>query len=181
VTHFYLFDYAPLNRPVPMRIFISHLATVAVPTMVISSHVALNKVDSGATSQLNQYISQVLAMSTGATDPPNKPLGLHFVVKEKIFRGTNMKFFCCPVQLLLEDASGETKLCQPMWTDKSLRAKVNRKVKFGTQKRSVIRLVDFKVVVHPPAPAGYVILIRSYDVVKKDVDEDAYERWLLEP
>jgi hypothetical protein len=42
-------------------------------------------------------------------------------------------------------------------------------------------LVDFKVVVHPPAPAGYVILVRSYDVVKKDVDEDAYERWLLEP
>jgi hypothetical protein len=164
-----------------MRIFISHLAIVAVPTMVISSHVALNKVDSGATSQLNQYISEVLAMSTGATDPPNKPLGLHFVVKEKIFRGTNMKFFCCPIQLLLEDASGETKLCQPMWTDKSLRAKVNRKVKFGTQKRSVIRLGDFKVVVHPPAPAGYVILIRSYDVVKKDVDEDAYERWLLEP
>jgi hypothetical protein len=57
---------------------------------------------------------------------------------------------------------------------------VNRKAKIGVKKLSVIRLDDFSVVAHQKAPAGYLIFIRSYDVVKKDVDHDVYDRWRME-
>jgi hypothetical protein len=85
----------------------------------------------------------------------------------------------CPVQLLLRDGSGQTKLCQPVWTDPTLRTKVNRKVKVGTKKLSVIRLDDFNAVSHEKSPSGYVFFIRSYLVVKKDVDEEVYQRWIM--
>jgi hypothetical protein len=107
------------------------------------------------------------------------PLGFHFLVAEKIFRGTNMPLLCCPIQLLLRDGRGETILCQPVWSDKTLHSKVNRKVKFGTKKYSVIRLDNFGVLADPKASSGYVFLIRSYQVVKKDIDEEAYRRWAM--
>jgi hypothetical protein len=59
-----------------------------------------------------------------------KPVGLHFVVGDKI--------------------SGHTH---------TLRAKVNRKVKVGTKKFSVVRLDDFNAVADNKSPSGSVFLI----------------------
>jgi hypothetical protein len=149
--------------------------------MAISSHVALNKVSAGGIGELDAYITKALEARSVVGEPDAvRPVGLHFVVDDKIFRGTNHKFLCCPVQLLLRDGSGQTKLCTPVWTHQTLRAKVNRKVKVGTKKLSVIRLDDFNAVAHDKSPSGHVFLIRSYLVVKKDVDEDAYLRWRTE-
>jgi hypothetical protein len=147
--------------------------------MAISSYVALNKVTAGGVIELDVYITKVLEArrTVGAPDVV-KPVGLHFVVDDKIFRGTNLKFLCCPVQLLLLDGSGQTKLATPVWTHSTLRSKVNRKVKVGTKKFSVIRLDDFNAVEDNKSPSGSVFLIRSYLVVKKEVDEEVYHRWM---
>jgi hypothetical protein len=147
--------------------------------MVLSSHAALNKVQAGGMRELNDYITQSLDNSINAANVV-KPEGLHFVVADKVFRGTKNKFWCCPITFLLRDGSGETMLCQPMWTVDFPRAKMNRKVKVATKKFSVIRLDDFKVTPHEPSPSGYVFFILGYSVVKKDVEEDAYRRWILE-
>jgi hypothetical protein len=149
--------------------------------MVLSSHSALNKVGGGSTRQLNDYITQQLASPSMVVDGSNsKPAGLHFVVLEKIFKGTNQPYVSCPIQFLLRDSTGDTILCQPVWTEKSLRSKVNRKAKVGVKKHSVIRLDDFSVVAHKKALSGFHIFIRSYLVVKKDIEIEAYQRWNLE-
>jgi len=148
--------------------------------MVLSSHAALNKVGIGSTRELNEYITQQLAGPSMSGEGCTKPLGLHFVVEDKIFKGTNQPHISCPIQFLLRDRTPETKLCQPVWTEKSLRSKVNRKARVGVKKHSVIRLDDFSVVPHKKASSGYLLFIRSYLVVKKDVDKEAYQRWLLE-
>lgn len=57
---------------------------------------------------------------------------------------------------------------------------MNRKARFGVKKRSVIRVDDYSVVRHENAVSGYVVFLRSYLVVKKEVDEEAYHRWLRE-
>jgi hypothetical protein len=146
--------------------------------MVLSSHAALNKIGAGSMHELNHYISQRIDSSVDAADLV-KPVGLHFMIEDKIFKGTNQPFFSCPIQFLLRDQTPETKLCQPVWTDPSLRSKVNRKAKVGVKKHSVIRLDDFSVVAHKKSLAGYLVFIRSYHVIKKDVDSDAYERWIM--
>jgi hypothetical protein len=48
------------------------------------------------------------------------------------------------------------------------------------KKHSFIHLDDFSIVAHEKATDGYVVLIRNYHVVKKDVDDDAYQRWITE-
>lgn len=128
--------------------------------------------------ELNDYITFCLATSTTAGDV-TKPVGLHFVLVDKIFKGTNQPYISCPIQFLLRDHTPETKLCQPVWTQPSMRGKVNRKAKVGVKKHSVIRLDDFSVVVHQKAPCGYLLFIRSYKVVKKDVDQHAFEQWIM--
>jgi hypothetical protein len=132
--------------------------------MAISSHVALDKVTAGGVVELDVYITKVLEArrTVGAPDVV-KPTGLHFVVGDKIFRGTNLKFLCCPVQLLLRDGSGQTKLGRtPVWAHSTPQSKVNWKVKVGTKKFSVIRLDDFNAVADNKSPSGSVFLIRSY-------------------
>ena len=147
----------------------------------ISSHAALNKVGSGSMTELKDYITRRLACpSTSADVRTGMPVGLHFVILEKLFKGTNQPFISCPIQFLLGDQTSQSLLCQPVWTEPSLRSKVNRKAKVGVQKLSVIRLDDYSVVAHKNAPLGYLLFIRSYIVVKKDVDEEAYNRWSLE-
>jgi hypothetical protein len=127
--------------------------------------------------ELNRFISLSLAGSTPASDLV-KPVGLHFCVEDKIFKGTNQPFLSCPIQFLLRDrTSPERKLCQPVCTERSHRSKVFRKAKVGVKKHSVIRLDDFSIVAHKKAPNGYILFIRSYYVVKKVVDNDAYQRW----
>jgi hypothetical protein len=74
------------------------------------------------------------------------------------------------------DSSGQTKLGTPVWTHSTLWAKVDRKVKVGTKKFSVIQLDDFNAIADNKSPSGSVFLIRSYLVVKKEVDEEAYHR-----
>jgi hypothetical protein len=146
---------------------------------IICSHAALNKIQSGAMRELNDYIGHRLDKTVGASEPP-KPLGLHFLVQDKIFKGTNQPFVSCPIQLLLSNRSLETKLCQPVWTDATKRSKVNRKVRMGVKRHSVIRLDDFSVVAHAKYISGSVFFIRKFTVVKKDVDDDAYLRWITE-
>jgi hypothetical protein len=112
------------------------------------------------------YITKVLEArrTVGAPDVV-KPVGL-------------LKFLCCPVQLLLRNGSGQTKLgTPPVWTHSTLRSKVNQKVKVGTKKFFVIRLDDFNAVADNKSPSGSVFLIRSYLVVKKEVDKEGYHRW----
>ena len=53
---------------------------------------------------------------------------------------------------------GETKLCQPVWTNPSQRSAVNRKAKVGVKKHSAIRLDNCSVVFHQKAPSGYLFL-----------------------
>lgn len=148
--------------------------------MVISSFNALNKIEAGSILELNDYITWTLDSSPDKSDYSEKPVGLHFLVDEKIFKGTNQPFVSCPIQLRLRDRSPETKLCQPVWTDSNQRSKVNREVKVGVKKHSVIRVDDFSVVPHKKASSGYLIFIHSYLVVKKIVDDDACERWRQE-
>jgi hypothetical protein len=147
--------------------------------MVLSSYSALNMIGSGSMRELNHYISNRLDGSVRPADVV-KPVGLHFVVQDKIFIATNQPRLVCPINFLLGDQTVETKLCRPVFTELCLRCKVNRKAKIGVKKLSVIRLDDFSVVAHEKAPAGYLIFIRSYDVVKKDVDHDVYDRWRME-
>ena len=145
--------------------------------MVLSSFNALNKIEAGGMRELNTYIT--CSLDSKESDM-TKPLGLHFLVEEKIFKGTNQPFVSCPIQFRLRDRSSETKLCQPVWTDPSQRSKVNRKARVGVKKLSVIRLDDYSVVRHKNALSGYCFFIRSYLVVKKDVDKQAYERWRMD-
>lgn len=128
--------------------------------------------------ELNDYISRQL--KSAVVESNQKPGGLHFLVEEKIFKGTNQPFVSCPIQFRLRDRNPQTLLCQPVWTKSSLRCKVNRQAKIGVKKHSVIRLDDFSVVVHSKSPLGYIFFLREYQVIKKDVDKDAYERWLVQ-
>ena len=173
----------------PSRLITQHLllnrnstnSTLLVPSiMVISSFNALNKIEAGGMRELNDYITWRLDCSTNKADDTVKPVGLHFLIEEKIFKGTNQPFVSCPIQFRLRDRSPETKLCQPVWTEASHRSKVNKKARVGVKKHSVIRLDDFLVVPHKKALSGYIFFIRNYLVVKRDVDQDAYDRWLLE-
>ncbi len=144
--------------------------------MVLSSYAALNKIGAGNMRELNDYIALCLDSPLTIADVV-KPTGLHFVLQDKIFMGTNNPLISCPIQFLLRDQSNETKLCKVVWTERSLRSQVNRKARVGVKKHSVIRLDDFTVVPYNKASTGYLILIRSYQVLKKDVDEDAYQKW----
>ena len=144
--------------------------------MVMSSFNALNKIEAGGMKELNDYI--VGRIDGTITPRDEKPCGFHFLVEEKIFKGTNQPFVSCPIQFCLRGSTSETKLvCQPVWTENSQRSIVLRKAKWGVKKHSVIRLDDFTVAVREGAPSGYHFFIRSYVVVKKSVDDDAYERW----
>lgn len=145
--------------------------------MVLSSHTALNKVGAGSMIELNEHITRKLAALRGEADCGPKPLGLHFVVEDKMFIGSDHPRLSCPIQFLLRDRTNETKIFKPMWTEQSLRAKVMRKAKVGVKIHSVIRLDDFTLVVHKKAPSGYLLFIGSYLVVKKDVDMEACKRW----
>jgi hypothetical protein len=178
IIYTYMFIFPTVYSNLLFFHFLYFLLALQHSTMVVSSYVALNKIDHGGVRALNGYIARVLGRPTTLPDD-GMPLRFHFLVAEKFFRGTNMPLLCCPIQLLLRDGRGETILCQPVWSDKTLRSKVNRKVKFGTKKYSVIRLDDFGVLADPKASSGYVFLIRSYQVVKKDIDEEAYHRWAL--
>lgn len=146
--------------------------------MVISSFNALNKIEGGSMRELNHYITERVKGSIVAD--AEKPSGLHFLVEEKIFKGANQPFVSCPIQFLLRGRSPETKLCQPVWTDPRQRSTVNKKARVGVQKHSVIRLDDMSVVVHDKAACGYLLFIRSYQVVKKNVDDDAFQRWVVD-
>jgi hypothetical protein len=148
--------------------------------MVVSSHAALNKIDADGMRELKEYITHMLDPSNERTEAMAMPAGLHFVVADKIFMGTNQPNFSCPIRLLVTDQTTETEICQPVWTEGSMRSKVNRKAKVGVKKRSVICLDDCRVVAHEKASSGYLLFLRSYQVIKKDVDQDAYERWLME-
>jgi hypothetical protein len=157
-------------KPSPHRHFF--LLPVIVLIMVLSSHAALNKRGAASMRELNHCISHRIDSSVDTADLV-KPVGLHFMIEDKIFKGTNQPFFSCPIQFLLRDQTPETKVCQPVWTDPSLRSKVNRKAKVGVKKHSVIRLNDKKSL------AGCLVFIRSCHVIKKDVDSDACERWMM--
>jgi hypothetical protein len=148
--------------------------------MVVSSYAALNKIETGNMRELKEYISVMLECSRARGKEVMKPTGMHFVVRDKIFMGTNQKFVSCPIRFVIGDRGSKTELGRPVWTEDSLRTKVNQKAKVGVKKHSVIRLDDFSVVKHEEAASGYVFFIRSYQVIKKDVDEDAYERWLFD-
>ena len=148
--------------------------------MVMSSFNALNKIEAGMMKELNDYILGRLDGSINSAAWNEKPCGLHFLVEEKIFKGTNQPFVSCPIQFRLRDKGPETKLVQPVWTDQSQRGNVNRKARLGVKKHSVIRLDDFSVVVDKRSPRGYLFFVRKYLVVKKTVDNDAYERWRME-
>jgi hypothetical protein len=147
--------------------------------MVLNSYAALNKVRTGSMRELNDYIAIRLDTSANAADVV-KPVGLHFVIQDKIFMGTNNRLISCPIQFLLRDQTTETKLCKPVWTERSLRSQVNRKAMVGVKKHSVIRLDDFSVVPYDKASIGYLFFIHSYQVVKKDIDLDSYENWIID-
>jgi hypothetical protein len=156
-----------------------HFGTTFV--MVLSSHAALNKVKASSMQELDYYIKQKLDPTVKAEDLVMKPLGLHFVVKDKVFMG-NPHGACCPIRLLLQDGSGQTKLCKVIWRDRTERSKVIRKVKLGVDKFSVICLDDFTVISDElsveKTSTGYHFYTRNYRVVKKDVGEEEYLRWL---
>jgi len=147
--------------------------------MGLSSFAALNKIQASSIREMKDFITHRLDGSADAGHVV-KPEGLHFIVEDKIFKGTNQPRVSCPIQFLLADRSSDTLLSQPVWTESSQRSKVNRKAKVAVKKRSVIRLDDFAVVAHQPAKSGYVFFLRSYTVVKKDVDIEAYQRWITE-
>jgi hypothetical protein len=145
--------------------------------MVLSSFNALNKIEAGMMSELDDYIRGRLDGSISSSDWSEKPCGLHFLVDDKIFRGTNQPFVSCPIEFLIRDQGQETKLCRPVWTETSQRCKVNGKAKLGVMKHSVIRLDDFSIVVDKRSASGYLFFLRKYVVIKKTIDDDAYERW----
>jgi hypothetical protein len=148
--------------------------------MVVSSYAALNMIESGSMAQLNDYIiSRVDNNNFVKKETMPKHLGLHFFVEEKVFQG-NANGIRCPIQFLLCDRRSQTKLCQPVWMERSQRSKVIRKAKVGVKMHSVICLDDFEIVLHKPAITGYLIFLRSYHVVKKDVDPDVFHRWFLD-
>jgi hypothetical protein len=145
--------------------------------MVVSSHTALNKISASGVKELDDFIAQTLDPSVIAADII-KPVGLHFVVKEKVFMG-NAHGVQCPIRLLLQDSSRETKLCKLVWAERAQRSKVIRKAKLGVKKLSVICLDDFwDEKSFEKTGTGYHFFIRAYHVVKKDIDEVAYNRWL---
>jgi hypothetical protein len=169
------------HHPSRSAILITAYSTVPLildTIMVLSSFNALNKIEAGGMMELNDYITRRLDSSIKAE--LEKPVGLHFVVEEKIFKGTNQPFVSCPIQFRLRDRSQETKVCQPVWTDSSHRSKVNKKAKVGVKKLSVLRIDDYSIVPHKRAPLGYLFFVRNYLVVKRDVDQDAYDRWLMD-
>ena len=145
--------------------------------MVLSSFNALNKIEAGGVSELEKHIKGRLDGSIAAI--AEKPCGLHFLVEAKIFKGTNQPFVSCPIEFRLRDQGPKTKLCRPVWTDPSQRCKVNRKAKLGVKKHSVIRLDDFSIVLHKRSASGYLFFLRSYVVVKKTIDDNAYDRWRM--
>jgi hypothetical protein len=149
--------------------------------MVVSSHTALNKIKACSVRQLDDFIAQTLDPSVKAADII-KPVGLHFVVKDKIFMGTPLQGATCPVRLVLQDSSRERLLCQVVWTDFSQRSKVIRKAKVGVKKLSVICLDDFNAVSDEQSfektSTGCHFFIRDHHVLKKDADAEAHRRWL---
>jgi hypothetical protein len=173
----------PLLSPTVTKKHTFHLApplSSSVSIMVLSSYAALNKIEAGGIRELNMFISQTLDSSVEPADVV-KPIGLHFCVGEKIFIGTTHPLLTCPIEFLLHDRiSHDTLLCRPIWTESCQRSKVNRKARVGVKKHSVIRLDDFSVVAHDKAKYGHVFFVKSYQVVKKDVDDDAYERWITD-
>jgi hypothetical protein len=145
--------------------------------MMLSSYAALNLIEAGSMAQLNDYITVRLEnKNSGKEVTIVKPPGLHLFVEEKVFKGNAMGI-SCPVQFLLCDHRSDTKLCQPVWTDRSHRSKVIKKAKVGVKKHFVICLDDFKFVFHKPATSGYLLFLRSYHVVMKDVELDVFPRW----
>ena len=156
----------------------SSILTISIK-MVLSSFCALNKIEAGGMIELKEFIVRRLDRSA-CTVGVVKPVGRHFLVQDKHFKGTNHPRVSCPIQFLLRHRSSDTLLCQPVWTESSQRSKVNRKAKFGVKKRSVIRLDDFEAVAHEKGKSGYVFFLRNYTVVKKDVDDEAYERWITD-
>jgi hypothetical protein len=148
--------------------------------MAVSSHVALNKIDAGGMRELKECMTHMLDPCNERLEAVAMPTGLHFVVADKIFLGTNQPNFSCPIRLLVTDQTAETEICQPVWTEGSMRSKVNRKAKVGVKKRSAIRLDDCRVVAHKKASSGYLFFLRSHQVTKKDVDQDACKRWLMD-
>jgi hypothetical protein len=130
--------------------------------MVVSSHTALNKIDAGGMRELKECITHMLDPSNERTEAVAMPTGLHSVVADKIFMGTNQPNFSCPIRLLVTDQIAETEICQPVWTEGSMRSKVNRKAKVGVKKRSAIRLDDCRVVAHEKTSSGYLFFLRSY-------------------
>jgi hypothetical protein len=128
--------------------------------------------------EMKDCISRRLDGSANAN--AEKPASLHFLVEEKTFKGTNQPFVSCPIQFRLRDSIPETKLCQPVWTETRHRTKVNTKARHGVTKHSVIGIDDFSIVAHEKALLGYVFFLRSYVAVKKVVDDDACNRWLME-
>jgi len=124
--------------------------------MGLSTFAALNKIEASSIREMNDFIIRRLDSSVKAVDLV-KPVGLHFVVEDKIFKGTNQPRVSCPIQFLLWDSRFDTLLCQPVWTESSQRSKVNRKAKVGVKKHSaVLRLDNFEVVTHQKAKSGYV-------------------------
>jgi hypothetical protein len=149
--------------------------------MVVSSRAALNKTKARSVRQLDDFIAQTLDPSVKAADII-KPVGLHFVVKDKIFIGTPLQDATCPVQLVLQDSGRERLLCQVVWTDFSQRSKVIRKAKVGVKKLSVVSLDDFNAVSEEKSfektSTGCHFFIRDHPVVEKNVDAEACCRWL---
>ena len=62
--------------------------------------------------------------------------------------------------------------------ESSQRSQVNKKAKVGVKKHSVIRLDDFSVVRNEQSETGYIFFLKKYAVIKKNVDEEAYRRWI---
>ena len=147
--------------------------------MGLSSFAALNKIEASSIREMKDFITRRLDSSAKEGDVV-KPVGLHFLVQDKIFKGTNQPRVSCPIQFLLRDSTSDTLLGQPVWTESSQRSKVNRKAKVAVKKRSVIRVDDFAVVAHDKAKSGYVFFLRNYTVAKKEVDNEAYQRWTME-
>jgi hypothetical protein len=70
--------------------------------MVVSSHAALNKIDAGGRRELKEYITHMLDPSNERTEAMAMPTGLHFVVADRNFMGTNQPNFSCPIRSIQE-------------------------------------------------------------------------------
>ena len=146
--------------------------------MVISSFVALNMVEDEAMRDMKLFISQTLDRSTKRTDIV-KPACLHLCLKNKLFVDTNQPFIQCPIHFQLRDRTSIDQLIfWPIWMESSQRSQVNKKAKVGVKKHSVICLDDFSVVRNEQSETGYIFFLKKYAVIKKNVDEEAYRRWI---